>query len=636
MVVSLPKEKRLLRLELKGLGRLGEALAEDHGKPVFVFGGIPGETVQAEVVREHRGYLAARVVEVVTASPHRVAPPCPYFGPCTGCQRQHIEYSRQLQMKRALVEDALERVGGLSGVPVEETLPSPEPWGYRNHARFTVGSNGRMGFVNRESRELVDVDECLLMDPWINGTLKRLQGHVQETTQLSIRYGKNTGSAMVQPKLHNPGLSVESGQRVYEEALLGERFQVASPSFFQVNSGQAERLALLLRESLALTGAELVVDAYAGVGTFAVLLASQARHIIAIEESPSALEDARRNTADKPNVELRRGKVEKVLAELALDRVDAVVLDPPRTGCQPAVLRALIAAAPRRIVYVSCDPESLARDLKVLAAGPFRIERVQPLDIVSPGPTTWSVWRCLPWSRSEGRRWRPGGGWCWRPPRLGATRSSKALAFPSRQRRWRCRSHRGATSTTTPVALAEGRAREKALAAARGRSSGTVIGADTVVALAQSDRSLDGVVLGKPRDAADAVVMLRELRGREHRVVTGVALVDAATGETLVAHRSSRVLMREYSEAEIEAYVATGDPLDKAGAYAVQSASFRPAAEVRGCYLNVVGLPVCTLMKLLERFGVSMRLTAATLDLHGWDEWHQCRECVRSVAGVST
>ncbi len=633
MVVSSPREKRLLRLELKGLGRLGEALAEDEGKPVFVFGGIPGETVEAEVVHEHRGYLAARVVEVVTASPHRVTPPCPYFGPCTGCQWQHIEYDRQLQMKRSLVEDALERVGGLSGVPVEETLPSPEPLGYRNHARFTVGANGRLGFVNRETRRLVDVDECLLMDPWINGVLKRLQGHAQETTQLSVRYGTNTGSAMVQPKLHNPGLSLESGQRVYEEALLGERFQVASSSFFQVNSRQAERLALLLRESLALTGVELVVDAYAGVGTFAVLLASQAGHIIAIEESPSALEDARRNTADKPNVELRRGKVERVLAELALDRVDAVVLDPPRTGCQPAVLRALIASAPRRIVYVSCDPESLARDLKVLAAGPFRIEWVQPLDMF---PQTHHV-ECLAVLVLE-------------PERRAALEARGRLVLASASpRRHEVLKGLGVSFETAavdvpeppgrfqhddPVALAETRAREKALAGARQRSSGTVIGADTVVALPQPDRTLGAVVMGKPRDAADAVAMLRELRGREHQVVTGVALVDAATGETLVGHRSSRVLMREYTEPEIEDYVATGDPLDKAGAYAVQSASFRSAAEVRGCYLNVVGLPVCTFMKLLDRFGVSMHLNAAAIDLHGWEEWHRCRECVRSVAGV--
>ena len=182
-------------------------------------------------------------------------------------------------------------------------------------------------------------------------------------------------------------------------------------------------------------------------------------------------------------------------------------------------------------------------------------------------------------------------------------------------------------SQDDPVELAQSRALEKALAAAEARSDGTVVGADTVVAL-------EDVVMGKPLDAADAVAMLGELRGREHRVVTGVALVDAASGESLVGHRSSRVQMREYTDQEMEAYVATGDPLDKAGAYAVQSASFHPAAEVRGCYLNVVGLPVCTLMKLLERFGVSSAIQSLPSDLRDWEGLHRCRECSQRAAGA--
>ena len=632
MVVSLPREKRLLRLELTGLGRLGEALAEEQGKPVFVFGGIPGETVQAKVVRERRGYLAARVVEVETASPHRVAPPCPYFGPCTGCQWQHIDYDHQLRMKRELVREALERVGGLTDVPVDETLASPGPWGYRNHARFTVGHEGRLGFVNRETRELVEVDECLLMDPWINQTLSSLQGHARETTQLSIRYGVNTGSWMVQPALHDPDLGFETGQQTYEEELLGERFRVASPSFFQVNSRQAEQLALLLRESLALTGQELVVDAYAGVGTFAVLLASHAKRVIAIEESSAALKDARHNAASALNVEIRKGKVEQMLAEIAQDGVDAIVLDPPRAGCHPDVLRALATAAPRRIAYVSCDPETLACDLAILVAGPFRIERVQPVDMF---PQTHHV-ECLAILVLD-------------PARQAALEARANLVLASASPRRHEILERlglvfepspvdvpeppGRLQHDDPVGLAQSRALQKALAAAESRSGGTVIGADTVVAM-------DDVVMGKPVDAADAVAMLRELRGREHRVVTGVALVDAASGESLVGHRSSRVRMREYTDQEIQAYVDSGDPLDKVGAYAVQSAVFHPAAEVRGCYLNVVGLPVCTLMKQLERFGVSGVVPDAMSGpqnqpiLGDWSDLHRCRECSQRSAGA--
>ncbi len=140
MVVSPPIERRLLRLELSGMGRLGEALARSDGKPVYVFGGISGETVVAEVLRERRAYIAAQVVEVVEPSPDRVVAECRYFGACTGCQWQHIRYERQLEMKREIVVDALGRVGGLEGVDVAPTVPSPEQLGYRNHARFTVSA----------------------------------------------------------------------------------------------------------------------------------------------------------------------------------------------------------------------------------------------------------------------------------------------------------------------------------------------------------------------------------------------------------------------------------------------------------------------------------------------------------------
>ncbi len=372
------------RLLLEDIGPSGDTTAFYEGKTIEVFGGIPGEEVLARIVRfrrRRREVVWGIVAEVLRPSPHRVAPPCPYFGPCSGCQWQHIEYGYQLALKREAVARALGRFQGLQGVSVPDALPSPQQFYYRNHARFTVRrSLGALGFVNRITRRFVRVDQCMLMEPWINEALALLQGRCQETSQLSIRYGTNTRDWLVQPSLRSKEVPLPSGQGYYREKLLGREFRVASPSFFQVNTRQAEQMVGLVRQRLKLDGGGLLVDAYAGVGTFAVLLAPFARRVIAIEESPAAVRDAKANAEGITNLEVRQGRTEVVLATLE-ERPDAVILDPPRTGCHPDALEALCKLAPRRVAYVSCDPGSLARDLDVLARGGFQVEEVQPVDM---------------------------------------------------------------------------------------------------------------------------------------------------------------------------------------------------------------------------------------------------------------
>ncbi|MFN3973731.1 MAG: class I SAM-dependent RNA methyltransferase [Dehalococcoidia bacterium] len=379
-----------LRLLLGEVGRLGECQASVDGQCLWVFGGIPGEEVVGEVVRSHRGYVAARVVEVVCPSPHRVAHPCPYFWPCTGCQWQHIEYSYQLHLKQEIVARSLQTTPHLQGVPVRETLPSPRVFGYRNHARFTIGPYGKVGFVNRTTREFVEIPSCLLMHPWINEALAHLQGKCAETTQLSIRYGVNTGQWLIQPALLEPTITLPTGQKAYEEALLGRRFRIASPSFFQINTLQAERMVLAVKDALALKGKGLLVDAYAGVGTFAILLAPYVEQVIAVEEASSAVEDARLNAYGIANIDFRRGKAEVVLSSLE-ERPDAVIVDPPRHGCHPRALEALQRLAAPKLVYISCNLEALVRDLNVLAQGPYRVVWVQPVDMF---PHTYHI-ECL-------------------------------------------------------------------------------------------------------------------------------------------------------------------------------------------------------------------------------------------------
>jgi 23S rRNA (uracil1939-C5)-methyltransferase len=376
------------------MGHEGRALGRSDRRVIFADFAIPGERAVVELYRNRPDYGQGTVVEVLEASPDRVTPPCPYFGTCGGCQWQHIAYERQLELKRHVVQEQLRRIARLPGQRVEPTVPG-DPWGYRNHVRFSANGSGEVGFVRRASRNFLRVEHCLIARPEINEVLAQVQGHAEGLHQVELRVGVNTGEVLVEPNLM--GLSnVAAGPEhrpsrhdrgVYHETLLGLPFQVNMASFFQSNTQQAERLAQMVLERLALTGGETVIDAYAGVGTFAALLAPLARDVVAIEEAPSAIIDARINTASLPNVRHIEGKVEDVLPGLDL-RPDALLLDPPRQGCHPAAIAAVTAMAPPKLVYVSCDPATLARDLLLLIAGGYELVEVAPIDLF---PQTYHI-----------------------------------------------------------------------------------------------------------------------------------------------------------------------------------------------------------------------------------------------------
>ena len=370
-----------LRLSLTDMAFQGGAIGRHDGQVVFAAYGIPGEEAIVQVERRSKDYLTGRVVEVLSPSPHRVEAPCPYFGTCGGCQWQHIDYSHQIELKAHIVADQLRRIGKFQEPVVLPTIPAVETWNYRNHARFSAGRrHGDLGFTTPLRHRFLPIDRCLIMHPWINDVLERLQGKCAGLHQVAVRYGVKTGQALIHPSVEEIDPSVPSGQPWYEEELLGKRFRISGASFFQVNTLQAEVLAEVVRQRLALEPHQVLLDAYAGVGTFAVLLAPYVQQVIAVEESSSAVADAVINQAGIDNITFYEGKVEAILPELT-QRPDAAILDPPRVGCHPQALAAVLVLAPARLVYVSCDPATLARDLRALCDGGYRLLEVQPVDM---------------------------------------------------------------------------------------------------------------------------------------------------------------------------------------------------------------------------------------------------------------
>ncbi|WP_353684170.1 23S rRNA (uracil(1939)-C(5))-methyltransferase RlmD [Thermodesulfovibrio sp. 3907-1M] len=377
-----------IEIQLTGMAHLGEAIGKYDGKVVFVPYAIPGETVKAKIVKDEGDYLRAEIVDVVEPSFFREDPPCKLFGVCGGCSFQHVAYSYQIKLKEIVVMEQLKRIGGFEN-PEEFTLLTikAEPfYNYRNRADFSINRQRLLGFKMRASHKFIHVEHCFLLHQKINEILATLQGKTpkRKTHNVTIRYGVNTGQWLVQPEMDTE--EIETGQKNYTEKLFEHEFLISAPSFFQVNTYQAEKLIETVLKYIDRDD-RVIIDAYAGVGTFTVFLAKKADKVIAIEESRSAYKDAQINIKNFDNINYLCKKTEEALNEHSID-ADAIVLDPPRVGCMKEVLEAISEKKIKKIIYVSCEPSTLARDLKYLREKGYKLIEVQPVDMF---PQTYHI-----------------------------------------------------------------------------------------------------------------------------------------------------------------------------------------------------------------------------------------------------
>lgn len=382
----------------------GEAMGRlPDNRAVFVPFGLPGERVRIRLTDEKRGFARGELVEVLELSPERIAPRCAHFGMCGGCHYQHLPYKAQLKAKAEILRDQLTRIGKLENPPVNPTVGSPSPWNYRNHVQFHLTKDGRLGYVSARGAEVISILECHLPEAPINDLWPQLDFEPDtEIERVSLRDGDDLMLVLESESPAAPELELEAGISVvhlYEDhpvvmagdgalhmRVLDRDFQVSAASFFQVNTLMAEKM---VEHVLSKLPAEMatVLDLYCGVGLFSAFLAPRCQRLIGIESSASACEDFAVNLDEFEGVELYEGLAEDVIPHLEAAPT-LVLVDPPRAGLERAVLDSILRLNPPTILYVSCDPSTLARDAARLIAGGYRLVEVTPFDMF---PQTYHI-----------------------------------------------------------------------------------------------------------------------------------------------------------------------------------------------------------------------------------------------------
>jgi len=404
-----------LNIECLRLISDGSGVGYMNGIVTFVPGLLPEETAEVVVSKAKKKWQRASLLNIIKRSPKRIDAPCTVFEGCGGCQLQHTSYEETLLWKQRWVEDALTRIGKIS-VEVKPTLGMEHPWRYRNKARLHRLPTGEMGYYKEKSKALVKFHDCLLlserMNRWIKRTEDLLGEGYPEIHTLTFRENTKNEGLLIIEGIYGEALSVAEkpdffealskegllsvwnldaegnlqliwGDGDFRQTILGLTFELSPLAFLQVNSLQTSVLYSLVLDKAALTGDEIVWDLYSGIGTLTLALASKAKKATGIEENPYAVENAIQNAVNNHcvgNIEFLKGKVELRMMKIE-EEPDVVVLDPPRAGIHADVLKRLLELKPQRIIYVSCDPGTLARDLGGLTAGGYEVDSVQPVDM---------------------------------------------------------------------------------------------------------------------------------------------------------------------------------------------------------------------------------------------------------------
>ncbi|MCI0398840.1 MAG: class I SAM-dependent RNA methyltransferase [Chloroflexi bacterium] len=389
-----------ITLTLTDMAHGGAALGrDDKDRVIFVPLAIPGEKVQVEIVEDKKRYARGRLVEVLEPSPARVVPRCPHFGPCGGCQYQHIEYAGQLRFKETIVRDQLERIGGLAGVVVRPCLANPEPWAYRVDTAFNPAPGGGLGYWSPALGQVMPIEVCYIIRPELLELYQDVDLELPGLRRLTLRVGDGGAllAALEVEDVEPPALEADFpvsvsivlpdgtaanlvGDNYLVQTIKERDFRVSAGVFFYPSPPATALLVDSVLGYAALTGAETVLEAYSGAGTLTAFLAPAAASLVAVEANPDAVADAAVNLDEFDNVSLYQGTAEAVLP--LLDVIPQVmVVDPPAEGLSPAVLDQIRRLTPGRLVYVSADAATLARDGKRLAAAGYTLLELQPIDM---------------------------------------------------------------------------------------------------------------------------------------------------------------------------------------------------------------------------------------------------------------
>ena len=449
---------QIQELTIEDMSNEGQGIGKVEGMAVFVDNTIIGDVVKAELTKLKKNYAFGRLTEIIEPSPYRIDPSCQYSQNCGGCSLQTMEYGKQLELKKKMIEDKLIRIGGIEKPMVHDTIGMENPWRYRNKAQFPIGGSS-IGFYRAKSHQVINCEECLIQSEPAEKLAQALRDYMksdnisaydEETGKgllrhLIVKTAFGTGEVMAILVINGKGLpngeklvylmedaideiapNPETGVEFSLESvvlninkkknseIMGETcvnlagkpnitekvgdlsFEISPTSFYQVNPIQMVSLYDKALEYSALTGEETVLDLYCGVGTIGLYCASKAKKVIGIESVRGAVLDANRNAVINGivNAEFVHGRAEEELPVLVEEGVkaDVVILDPPRSGCDPVLLEAVVSAAPSRIVYVSCDPATLARDIKILEGNGYKFVEAQPVDMF---PMTTHVETCV-------------------------------------------------------------------------------------------------------------------------------------------------------------------------------------------------------------------------------------------------